>query len=83
MGRVQPKVPMKAYGILVTMYFAVSVVNNYALNFDIPMPLHMIFRYSPSNPEAHLFFCHIWPLFHIDLSCHDQNSCQVRLISNS
>ena len=44
MGRVQPKVPMKAYGILVTMYFAVSVVNNYALNFDIPMPLHMIFR---------------------------------------
>ena len=80
MGRVQPKVPMKAYGILVTMYFAVSVVNNYALNFDIPMPLHMIFRYSPSNP---LSFGHIWPLFHIDLSCHDQNSCQVRLISNS
>ena len=80
MGRVQPKVPMKAYGILVTMYFAVSVVNNYALNFDIPMPLHMIFRYSPSNP---LSFGHIWPLFHIDLSCHDHNSCQVRLISNS
>ena len=29
---------------MVIMYFAVSVVNNWALNFDIPMPLHMIFR---------------------------------------
>ena len=26
------------------MYFMVSVSNNYALNFNIPMPLHMIFR---------------------------------------
>jgi len=43
-GTVPPKVPMSAYFILVVMYFAVSVVNNYALNFDIPMPLHMIFR---------------------------------------
>jgi len=43
-GTVAPKVPMSAYFILVVMYFAVSVVNNYALNFDIPMPLHMIFR---------------------------------------
>ena len=70
MGRVQPKVPMKAYGILVTMYFAVSVVNNYALNFDIPMPLHMIFRYNPSNFGARLFFCLIWPLFaHLSCPC--------------
>ena len=44
MGSVSPKVPMDAYFKLVVMYFAVSVVNNYALNFDIPMPLHMIFR---------------------------------------
>ena len=29
---------------MVIMYFAVSVVNNWALNFEIPMPLHMIFR---------------------------------------
>ena len=29
---------------MVIMYFAVSVVNNWALSFDIPMPLHMIFR---------------------------------------
>lgn len=26
------------------MYFIVSVTNNYALNFNISMPLHMIFR---------------------------------------
>jgi len=30
--------------VLVALYFTVSVVNNYALNFNIPMPLHMIFR---------------------------------------
>ncbi|KMQ91876.1 udp-xylose and udp-n-acetylglucosamine transporter-like protein [Lasius niger] len=26
------------------MFFVVSVCNNYAFNFNIPMPLHMIFR---------------------------------------
>lgn len=26
------------------MFFIVSVANNYALNFNIPLPLHMIFR---------------------------------------
>ena len=34
----------RKYGVLVVMFFLVSVVNNYALNFNIPMPLHMIFR---------------------------------------
>ena len=29
---------------MVVMYFALSVLNNWALNFDVPMPLHMIFR---------------------------------------
>lgn len=29
---------------MVTLYFFVSVLNNYSLVFDIPMPLHMIFR---------------------------------------
>ncbi|XP_026957685.1 nucleotide sugar transporter SLC35B4 isoform X3 [Sagmatias obliquidens] len=29
---------------MVTMFFTVSVVNNYALNLNIAMPLHMIFR---------------------------------------
>lgn len=32
------------YAIMVTMFFTVSVINNYALNFNIAMPLHMIFR---------------------------------------
>lgn len=32
------------YAIMVTMFFTVSVVNNYALNLNIAMPLHMIFR---------------------------------------
>lgn len=36
--------PSRNYGIMVTMFFAVSVINNYALNFNIAMPLHMIFR---------------------------------------
>ena len=30
--------------MMVGFYFTVSLVNNYALNFNIPMPLHMIFR---------------------------------------
>jgi len=41
---VKPKVPFSSWIILVIMYFLVSVSNNYALNFNIPMPLHMIFR---------------------------------------
>lgn len=32
------------YLIMVAMFFTVSVVNNYALNLNIAMPLHMIFR---------------------------------------
>ena len=35
---------MSAWTTLVVLYFLVSVVNNYALNFNISMPLHMIFR---------------------------------------
>ncbi|XP_042157749.1 UDP-xylose and UDP-N-acetylglucosamine transporter isoform X2 [Oncorhynchus tshawytscha] len=35
---------MSNYVIMVTMFFTVSVINNYALNFNIAMPLHMIFR---------------------------------------
>lgn len=36
---------------MVTMFFTVSVVNNYALNLNIAMPLHMIFR-SVSTARA-------------------------------
>lgn len=32
------------YIILVVMFFIASVCNNYAFDFNIPMPLHMIFR---------------------------------------
>ena len=38
------KIPMKSYMVLVGLYFTVSVVNNMAFKFDIPLPLHMIFR---------------------------------------
>ncbi|CAF0792307.1 unnamed protein product [Brachionus calyciflorus] len=37
-------IPLRKYMTLVIMFFVVSVVNNYALNFNISMPLHMIFR---------------------------------------
>ena len=30
--------------MMVAMFFTVSVVNNYCLHFNIPLPLHMIFR---------------------------------------
>uniref|UniRef100_A0A3B3BY87 Solute carrier family 35 member B4 n=1 Tax=Oryzias melastigma TaxID=30732 RepID=A0A3B3BY87_ORYME len=43
-GRKKAVIPIRNYVIMVTMFFTVSVVNNYALNFNIAMPLHMIFR---------------------------------------
>lgn len=43
-GRKRPAIPVRNYVIMVTMFFTVSVINNYALNFNISMPLHMIFR---------------------------------------
>ncbi|XP_061630367.1 UDP-xylose and UDP-N-acetylglucosamine transporter [Phyllopteryx taeniolatus] len=44
LGTKKPVIPISNYGIMVTMFFTVSVINNYALNFNIAMPLHMIFR---------------------------------------
>lgn len=43
-GTKKPAIPIRNYVIMVTMFFTVSVINNYALNFNIAMPLHMIFR---------------------------------------
>jgi UDP-xylose/UDP-N-acetylglucosamine transporter B4 len=40
----KPSIPISKYAVMVTLYFIVSVLNNYSLIFDIPMPLHMIFR---------------------------------------
>ncbi|XP_037109814.1 UDP-xylose and UDP-N-acetylglucosamine transporter [Syngnathus acus] len=44
LGSKKPAIPIRNYVIMVTMFFTVSVINNYALNFNISMPLHMIFR---------------------------------------
>lgn len=43
-GSVKPVIGFKDYAILVLMFFVTSVCNNYAFDFNIPMPLHMIFR---------------------------------------
>ncbi|XP_014209592.1 UDP-xylose and UDP-N-acetylglucosamine transporter [Copidosoma floridanum] len=43
-GTVRSAVPMSKYATLVVFFFVSSVLNNYAFNFNIPMPLHMIFR---------------------------------------
>ncbi|KAG1701197.1 UDP-xylose and UDP-N-acetylglucosamine transporter [Nymphon striatum] len=43
-GRKKPAIPLRFYVTMVVIYFGVSVTNNYALNFKIALPLHMIFR---------------------------------------
>ncbi|XP_045482691.1 UDP-xylose and UDP-N-acetylglucosamine transporter [Harmonia axyridis] len=43
-GTAPPKIPIKLYMLLVVMLFTTSVVNNWAFAFNIPVPLHMIFR---------------------------------------
>lgn len=34
----------RGYSLLVVMFFVVNVCNNYAFDFNIAVPLHMIFR---------------------------------------
>ncbi|EDW05989.1 uncharacterized protein Dmoj_GI16380 [Drosophila mojavensis] len=41
---VRPKIGLRDYVKLVVLFFGANVCNNYAFNFNIPMPLHMIFR---------------------------------------
>ncbi|XP_067626885.1 UDP-xylose and UDP-N-acetylglucosamine transporter isoform X2 [Eurosta solidaginis] len=43
-GNLKPKIPLRNYSLLVVMFFITSVANNVAFDFNIPMPLHMIFR---------------------------------------
>lgn len=43
-GTEKPKVPIRQYVVMVILFFLVQVSNNWALNFKISMPLHMIFR---------------------------------------
>ncbi|XP_037369694.1 nucleotide sugar transporter SLC35B4-like [Talpa occidentalis] len=44
LGRKQPAIPLRHYAKMVAMFFTSNLVNNYALNLNIAMPLHMIFR---------------------------------------
>lgn len=43
-GREYLRISLRHYVFLICMYFIASVCNNYAFDFNIPMPLHMIFR---------------------------------------
>ncbi|KZC10044.1 PREDICTED: UDP-xylose and UDP-N-acetylglucosamine transporter-like [Dufourea novaeangliae] len=43
-GNAKRNIGIKDYFVLVTMFFITNVCNNYAFDFNIPMPLHMIFR---------------------------------------
>ncbi|KAK4871692.1 hypothetical protein RN001_015816 [Aquatica leii] len=43
-GKVKRVIGLQDYLNLVLMFFVTSVVNNWAFNFHIPVPLHMIFR---------------------------------------
>jgi len=43
-GQKKNVIPFSYYFYLVLMFLSVNVLNNYALNFHIPLPLHMIFR---------------------------------------
>ncbi|RVE44707.1 hypothetical protein evm_010665 [Chilo suppressalis] len=43
-GTAARNIPFKQYLILVGFFWSSSVANNYAFNFNISMPLHMIFR---------------------------------------
>ncbi|XP_050432464.1 UDP-xylose and UDP-N-acetylglucosamine transporter [Adelges cooleyi] len=43
-GTKKPNISVKGYLILVSMFFITNVLNNYAFDLNIAMPLHMIFR---------------------------------------
>lgn len=43
-GTAKRNIPFKQYLLLVGFFWTSSVANNYAFDFNIPMPLHMIFR---------------------------------------
>ena len=51
---------------MVVLFFLVSVLNNYALNFNIPLPLHMVFR---SVRALHLFSYIFCLLIHSIIYC--------------
>ena len=43
--RLKPrKIPLTPYLIQVALFYAVSLLNNMAFGYQIPMPVHIIFR---------------------------------------
>ncbi|KAG6449813.1 hypothetical protein O3G_MSEX006264 [Manduca sexta] len=55
-GTESPKIPLKQYTILVTLFFLTSVANNYVYALHVPSTLHMIIR-SASSPASMLVYC--------------------------
>ncbi|XP_043287558.1 UDP-xylose and UDP-N-acetylglucosamine transporter-like isoform X2 [Venturia canescens] len=45
-GKVERVIPLKQYMILVSMFFVTNVCNNYAFNFNVPIPLQLVFSSS-------------------------------------
>ncbi|XP_022902295.2 UDP-xylose and UDP-N-acetylglucosamine transporter-like [Onthophagus taurus] len=43
-GKTKRMIPFKDYVTLVSLFFITSVFNNWVFGFNIPVPLHMIFR---------------------------------------
>lgn len=75
-GTKKRNIGFKDYLLLVIMFFVTSVANNYAFDFNIPMPLHMIFR----AVSFILLICnHDWTLF---INATLSHSHQGSLIAN-
>ncbi|XP_059060350.1 UDP-xylose and UDP-N-acetylglucosamine transporter-like [Achroia grisella] len=55
-GTVKPKIPLKQYAFLITLFFITSVANNYVYALHVPSTLHMIIR-SASSPASMLVYC--------------------------
>ncbi|GAM25374.1 hypothetical protein SAMD00019534_085490 [Acytostelium subglobosum LB1] len=45
-GFLKRKIPLRIYGLMVSIFFVLCILNNWALSFNISLPFHMIFRSS-------------------------------------
>lgn len=43
-GLAKRHIPLRDYAVMVSLFFISSTTNNLALQFNVPMPLHMIFK---------------------------------------
>lgn len=57
-GSIKPKIPLKQYAFLITLFFITSVANNYVYALHVPSTLHMIIR-SASSPGSMLVYCYV------------------------